>query len=40
MDSNETKVKNPSPIQINLQINTKDEYIFSISDIKEISLKI
>jgi hypothetical protein len=40
MDSNETKVQNPSPIQINLQINTEDEYIISISDIKEISLKI
>jgi hypothetical protein len=40
MDSNATKIQNPSPIQIDLQINTKDEYILSISDIKEISLKI
>jgi hypothetical protein len=40
MDSNETKVQNPSPIQFDLKINTKDEYILSISDEKEITLKI
>jgi hypothetical protein len=40
MDSNNTTSQNPSPIQFDLQINTEDDYVLSISDIKEISLKI
>ena len=40
MDNNEATEQNVSPIHYDLQINTEDEYVLSISINKEISLKL